>query len=233
MRAARGGNGRERGQQCKRRGEGADRQWRERAGGDVRGCASKGTSGREGGKREWTGATVATVPTLVQAVAAGVAPTGQCGGEGEEEREVRRQQASWYKALAHVERQRRLRQPLEQGPDTIYRLKMEPGRTGSGLQGGLEELGGERGGQPSGRMRREVGQAEQSSVPAKGHRGQRVGEQEEGSQRSGHTGSAVQGKGAGQVEGSKGKQSGHGTRGKGARQEGLQGKGHGKAELHR
>ena len=146
---------------------------------------------------------------------------------------MRRQQAARYEALAHVECQRRRRQPPEQGPDTIYRWEMEPGRTGSGRQGGQEGLGGERSGQPSGGMRREIGQAEQSSAAAEGHRGQRVGEQERGSQRSGHTGSAVRGEGAGQVEGGKGKQSGHGTQGKGAGQEGLQGKGHGKAGLHR
>ena len=145
---------------------------------------------------------------------------------------MRRQQPGRYDALAHVERQRRRCQPPEQGPDTIYLLEMEPGSTGSGRQGGLEGSGGERGGQPSGGERREVGQAEQSSAAAEGHRGQREGEQERGSQRSGHTGSAVQGKGAGQVEGGKGKQSGHSTQGKGARQEGLQRKGHGKAGHH-
>ena len=48
----------------------------------------------------------------------------------EEEREVRRQQAARYEVLAHVEHQRRRRQPPEQGPDTIYQLEMEPGRTG-------------------------------------------------------------------------------------------------------
>ena len=208
-------------------------QVRERAGRDVGGCAREGTPGREGGKREWTGATGAAAPTLVQAVAAGVAPTGQCGSKGGGGEKVCRQQAARYEALAHVERQRCRRQPPEQGPDTIYRLEMEPGRTGSGHQGGLEGSGGERGGQPSDGMRREVGQAEQSSAAADGHRGQREGEQEGGSQRSGHTGSAVQGKGAGQVEGGKGQQSEHGTQGKAARQEGLQGKGHGKAGLHR
>ena len=145
---------------------------------------------------------------------------------------MRRQQAARYEALAHVECQRHRRQPPEQGPDTIYSSEMEPGRTGSGRQGGLEGSGGERGGQPSGGMRREVGQAEQSSTAAEGHRNQREGEQERGSQRSGHGGRAVQGKGAGQVEGGKGKQSGHSTQGKGARQEGLQGKGHGMAGLH-
>ena len=102
-----------------------------------------------------------------------------------------------------------------------------------GAPGGAGGVGGERSGQPSGGMRREVGQAEQSSAAAEGHRGQREGEQDRGSQRGGHTGSTVQGKGLGQVEGGKGTHSGHGTQGKGARQEGLQGKGHGKAGLHR
>ena len=50
----------------------------------------------------------------------------------EEEREARRQQAARYEALAHVEHQRRRRQPPGQGPDTIYQLEMEPGRTGIG-----------------------------------------------------------------------------------------------------
>ena len=48
-RAARGGSGREQGQQCMRRREGADKQGGERAGGDIRGCASEGTPGRERG----------------------------------------------------------------------------------------------------------------------------------------------------------------------------------------
>ena len=48
----------------------------------------------------------------------------------EEEREARRQQAARYEALAHVEHQLRRRQPPGQGPDTIYQLEMEPGRTG-------------------------------------------------------------------------------------------------------
>ena len=55
----------------------------------------------------------------------------------EEEREVRRLQAARYKALAHLEHQRRRRQPPEQGPDTIYQLEMEPGRTG--MRGGQAE----------------------------------------------------------------------------------------------
>ena len=150
----------------------------------------------------------------------------------EEKREARCQQAARYEAMAHVERRRRRQQPPEPGPDTIYRLEMESGRTGTGRQGGLEGSGGEHSGQPSGGVRREGGQAEQSSAAAEGHHGQREGEQESWSQQSGHTGSAVQVTGAGQVEGGKGKHSGHGTQGKGAEQGGLQGKGHGQAGLH-
>ena len=56
----------------------------------------------------------------------------------EEEREARLQQAARYEALAHVEHQRRRRrQPPGQGPDTIYQLEMEPGRTG--IRGGQAE----------------------------------------------------------------------------------------------
>ena len=36
-----------------------------------------------------------------------------------------------------MEHQRRRRQPPEQGPDTIYQLEMEPGRTG--MRGGQAE----------------------------------------------------------------------------------------------
>ena len=50
---------------------------------------------------------------------------------------MRQQQAARYEALAHVEHQRRRRQPTEQGPDTIYQLEMEPGRTG--MRGGQAE----------------------------------------------------------------------------------------------
>ena len=49
----------------------------------------------------------------------------------EEEGEAR------YEALAHVEHQRRRRQPPGQGPDTISHLEMEPGRTG--MRGGQAE----------------------------------------------------------------------------------------------
>ena len=139
----------------------------------------------------------------------GSPPQVSAAGRAEEEREVRRQQAARYEALAHVECQRRRRQTPEQGPDTFYLLEMEPGRTGSGRHGGLEGSGGERSGQPSGGMRREAGQAEQSSA-------------------------AVQGKGAGQVEGGKGKH-GKGARKEGLEQKehgkeglrGVGGKGHG------
>ena len=94
----------------------------------------------------------------------------------EEERESRRQQAARYEALAHAERQRQRHQPPETGLDTIYRLEMESGRTGSGRQGGLKGSGGEHSGQPSGAVRREGGQAEQGGAAAEGNRGQREGE---------------------------------------------------------
>ena len=55
----------------------------------------------------------------------------------EEEREARRQHAARYEALAHVEHQRRRRQPPGQGPDDMYQLEMEPGRTG--IRGGQAE----------------------------------------------------------------------------------------------
>ena len=55
----------------------------------------------------------------------------------EEEREARRQQAARYEALAHVEHQCCRHQPPEQGPDTIYQLEREPGRTG--MRGGQAE----------------------------------------------------------------------------------------------
>ena len=103
----------------------------------------------------------------------------------EEEREVRRQQAARYEALAHTERQRCRHQPPDPGPDTIYRLEQGSGRTGSGRRGGQEGSGGEHSGQPSGGLRREEGQAGQSSAAAEGHRCQREGGQESGSQRRG------------------------------------------------
>ena len=58
-------------QRSAHRRTGADRQGRERAGGGVRGQAcGRAPRGERG------------TPTLVQAAAAGVAPTGQCGGGG-------------------------------------------------------------------------------------------------------------------------------------------------------
>ena len=144
---------------------------------------------------------------------------------------MRRQQAAQYEVPAHMERQRRRHQPPERGPGTIYRLEMGSGRGGSGRQGGQEGSGGEHSGRPSGWLRREEGQAGQSSAAAEGHRGQREGGQESGSQQRGQAGSAVQGRGARLEEGGEGRHGGHGAQGKGEGQEGLQGKGHGKAGL--
>ena len=93
----------------------------------------------------------------------------------EEEREARRQQAARYKALAHVEHQRRGRQPPEQGPDTIYQLEMEPGRTG--MRGG---------------------QAEQSSAAVQGSGAGQV-EGGKGKQGKGERQQGLQGKGQGRA----------------------------------
>ena len=194
---------------------------------------AKGHQAGKGGKGSGRGRQWPQPQRSFRQLPPGSPPQVSAAVRAEEQREARRQQAARYEALVHVERQRRRHQPPEPGPDTSYRLEMEPGRTGLGHEGGLEESRGEDSGQPSGGMRSEGGQAEQSSAAAEGHHDQREGEQERGSQRSRHTGSAVQGRDAGQVEGGKGKQSGHGTQRKGARQEGLQGKGHGKAGLHR
>ena len=106
----------------------------------------------------------------------GSPPQVSAAVQAEEEREARRQQAARYEALAHVECHCRCHQPPEPGSDTIYRLEMASGRTGSGRQGGLERSGGEHSGQPSGGVRRERGQAEQSSAAAEGRHGQREGE---------------------------------------------------------
>ena len=93
----------------------------------------------------------------------------------EEEREARRQRAARYEALAHVEHQRRRRQPPEQGPDTIYQLEMEPGRTG--MRGG---------------------QAEQSSGAVQGSGAEQV-EAGRGKQRKGAGQQGLQGKGQGRA----------------------------------
>ena len=80
----------------------------------------------------------------------------------EEEREVRCQEAARYEALAHVEHQRCRRQPPEQGPDAIYQLEMEPGRTG--MRGGAGGAGQRSGaGQWCGTGRRRQGQAGERS----------------------------------------------------------------------
>ena len=194
---------------------------------------AKGYQAGKGGKGSWRGQQWPHSQRSLRQSPQRSPPQVNAAVRAEEEREERRQQVARYKALAHMERQLRRHQPPEPGPDTIYRLEMEPGRTGLGRQGGLEGLGGEHSGQHGDGVRREGGRAEQGSAAAEGHRGRREGEQERGSQRGRRTGSAVQGRCAGQVEGGKGKHSGHGTQGKGARQEGLQGKGHAKAGLHR
>ena len=93
----------------------------------------------------------------------------------EEERELRRQQAARYEALAQVERPRCRRQPPEQGPDTIYQFEMEPGRTG--MRGG---------------------QAEQSSAAVQGSGAGQV-EGGKGKQGKGARQQGLQGKGQGRV----------------------------------
>ena len=85
---------------------------------------------------------MAAALTPVQAVAAEVAPTGQCGGKGGGGEGGAPQAGGRYEARAHVDHQRCRRQPPEQGPDTIYQLEMEPGRTRMrGGAGGAEQRG--------------------------------------------------------------------------------------------
>ena len=116
---------------------------------------------------------------------------------------MRRQQAAQYKALGHVEHQRRRRQPPEQGPDTIYRLEIKPGSTG---------------------MRRGAGQAEQSSAAVQGSGAGQV-EGGKGKQGKGARQEGLQGKG-------KGRAGLHGVGGKGHGARGRQGKGQGKKSGH-
>ena len=97
-----------------------------------------------------------------------------------EEREARRQQAARYEALVHVEHQRRRHPPPEPGPDTIYRLEMESGRTGSGRQGGAGEVGrgAQRAAQWRGAERGRAGRTEQRSgggAAASGRESKKVG----------------------------------------------------------
>ena len=99
----------------------------------------------------------------------------------EEEREARRQQAARYEAPAHMVRRRRRHQPPGLGTDTVYPLESGSGRGGSGRQVGQEGSGGVHSGQPSCGLRREEGQARQSSAAAAGRCGQREGGQERGS----------------------------------------------------
>ena len=120
----------------------------------------------------------------------------------EEEREVRRQQAARYEALAHVEHQCHRRQPPEQGRDTIYQLEMELGRTG--MRGG---------------------QAEQSSAAVQGSGAGQV-EGGKGKQGKGATQQGLQGKRQGRagLHGVGGK--GHGAMGRQGKGLGKEG-GHG------
>ena len=120
----------------------------------------------------------------------------------EEEREVRCQQAARYEAVAHVEHQRRRRQPREQGPDTIYQLEMEPGRTG--MRGGQAEQSSAAV-QGSGAGQVEGGKGKQG----KGARQQ--GLQGKGQGRAGLHGVGGKGRGAiGRQGKGQGKESGHG-----------------------
>ena len=113
----------------------------------------------------------------------------------EEEREARRQQAARYEALAHVEHKSSPCQPPGQGPETIYQLEMEPGRTG---------------------MR--AGQAEQSSSAVQGCGAEQV-EAGRGKQGKGAGQQGLQGKGQGRagLHGVGGK----GRRGDGATRQGA------------
>ena len=115
---------------------------------------------------------------------------------------MRRQQAARYEALAHVEHQRRRRQPPEQGPDTIYQLEMEPGRTG--MRGGQAEqssaaVQGSGAGQLEGGKGKQGKGARQQGLQGKGQGG--VGLHGVGSKGRG----AMEQQGKGQ-----GKESGHG-----------------------
>ena len=120
----------------------------------------------------------------------------------EEEREVRRQQVARYEALAHVEHQRRRRQPPEQGPDTIYQFEMEPGRTG--MRGGQAEQSSAAV-QGSGAGQVEAGKGKQ------GKGGRQQGLQGKGRGRAGLRGVGGKGRGAlGQQGKGQGRESGHG-----------------------
>ena len=120
----------------------------------------------------------------------------------EEEREVCRQQAALYEALAHVEHHRCRRQRREQGPDTIYQLEMEPGRTG--MRGGQAEQSSAAV-QGSGAGQVEGGKGKQG----KGARQQ--GLQGKGQGRAGLHGVGSKGRGAmGRQGKGQGKESGHG-----------------------
>ena len=132
----------------------------------------EGKGGKGGGKgRQWP-----QPERSFKQLPPGSPPQVSVAVRAEEEREARRQQAARYEALAQVELQRRRHQPPEPP-------EMGSGRTGSGRQGGQEGSGEEHSGQPRGGLRREEGQAGQSSAAAQGHRGQQEGAQESGSER--------------------------------------------------
>ena len=115
---------------------------------------------------------------------------------------MRRQQAARYEALAHVEPQRCRRQLPEKGPDTIYQLEMEPGRTG--MRGGQGEQSSAAV-QGSGAGQVEGGKGMQG----KGARQQ--GLQGQGQGRAGHHRVGGKGRGAmGRQGKGQGKESGHG-----------------------
>ena len=133
----------------------------------------------------------------------GSPPQVSAAVRAEEKRVVRRQQAARYEALAHVEHQCRRRQPPEQGPDTIYRLEMQPGRTG---------------------MRRGAGQVEQSSPAVQGSGAGQV-EGGKGKQGKGARQEGFQGKGQGRA-------GLHRVGGKGHGAMGRQGKGQGTESGH-
>ena len=91
---------------------------------------AKGHLAGKGGKGSGQGRQWPQPQRLFRQLPPRLPPRVSAAVRAEEEREVRRQQAARYEALAHVEHQRRRRHRPEQGPDTIYQLEMKPGRTG-------------------------------------------------------------------------------------------------------
>ena len=89
----------------------------------------KGHQKRKGGKGVGKGPHWPQPQHSFRQLPPGPPPQVSAAVRAEDEREARRQQAARYEALAYVERQRSCHQPPEPGPDTIYRLEMESGRT--------------------------------------------------------------------------------------------------------